>query len=453
MPSNLKKRVVDWTLFDQYPNHWGAALTVATVTACLRSGEYGYRETLCDFYTEALEGDPHTHAVLKKLFSGIANNEYELVSPKFDSESENEASQIVADEVTAVIERIPNYNASIYQLLWGYFSGLSASEIMWGFDTAWYIQALRCIPSRRVHYDDYFRPYVGDGSSTTTGELFSNYPGKFLVYEPVCTGDMPTREGLGRIIAYWMAFKRWGTRDFMSYCERFGKPTPIVTHKTGKGVDGKADEDDITLARSIVEGIGRGTQPGVSIPDTLTVAFADAASGSNKGGADSTVHNALIALCNAEISKAVLGNTLTTEVGSTGGNRALGDRQGEDQRDIQQTIAKQLDGVITNGLVKWIVRMNFGDDAVAKYCPVYHTKIEEPEDLESESRVLKTLVDVGLPIAVSDVYERFGWRMPTDDEETLKAREPEPIMPFGQDKTPGKEPNPDEDGEKEDNEK
>jgi phage gp29-like protein len=393
----------------------------------LRSFEYGTRQTYCDLLTELIEGDPHAHAVLKKCFANISNRDYELVPPALDSASDKRNAQVVADDVKRVIDNIPRWRASLYTLLWGHVTGVNASETLWGFDGSWYVKALSSIPSRMIDFDDDFEPYVPAWEGSQSGVKFSDYPGKFIVFAPTVTGELPTREGLGRILVYWLAFKRWGMRDFMSYTERYGKPTPIVTHKTGRD---KADEDDVTLAGTLISGIGRGTQPGASIPDTLTVDFANAASGSggSGSGSDRTVHNALIALCNAEISKAVLGGTLTTEVGSSGGNRALGDRQGEDQEAIQSAIARQLDDVVTSALVYWIVKLNFGDDAADRYCPRYHTKIEQSEDLKSAADVLKILVDAGLEVATADVYERFGYRMPTKGEDVLKAK-PAPKPP------------------------
>lgn len=427
------------------PNHWGAALTVAAVTSCLRSCENGNRETWADFLSEMLEGDPHAHAVLKKCYSSIANNDWEILPADCESEREKKNAQLVADDVARVIKAIPHWRANVFQLLWGHLTGLNASEIIWGYDgSEWYVRRLHSIPSRRCHLDDDFRPYVGDGWSSQPDVYFDDMPGKFLVYQPVVTGDVPTREGLGRIIAYWLAFKRWAVRDYVSYTERYGKPTPVVTHSTGlpEG-ERKADEDDVRLANSIVENIGRGTQPGASIPDTLKIDFADAGKGSGSGnGADRTVHNALIALCNAEISKAVLGGTLTTEVGSSGGNRALGERQGDDQDAIFEAIARQIDDVITAGLVDWIVRLNYGDVAADKYAPRYHTKIESEEDLESAANVLETLVGIGLEVRKAEVYERFGWGMPTKGDDVLTGAVA-PSSPPPSEPEPEPEPEPD----------
>lgn len=425
--ARLQKQVTEWTILDHAAAHWGAAMTIASVTSALRDYEYGYRETWADLLSELLEGDPHAHAVLKKCYSTIANAKFQIEPPELEDERDQHNAGVIADSVRATIQAIPNWRASVFQLVWGHFSGASALETLWGFDGAeWYVRKMLHVPTRRIDLDDFFRPYLSNGAART-GVLFEDHPGKFLVYLPVVTGDVPTREGLGRIIAFYMAFKRWGVRDYLSYCERYGKPTPLATYKTGRD---HADEDDVALCENVVEGLGRGTMPGAWIPDTLTLDFADAASGSGStSGKDRTVHQSLIDLCNAEISKAVLGNTLTTEVGSTGGNRSLGETQAKDQLENIAAIAKQIDEVITYNLVRWIVRLNFGEDAADKYCPQYVTKLEAPDDLKQASEVLETLVNIGLEVKRSDVHARFGWPMPQDGDDVL-AKAPATVMPI-----------------------
>lgn len=416
MQLNDRRPVVDWSLYDQAPQHWGAAMTVATVTSAMRNCEYGDRESWVDLLSELLEGDPNTHAVLKKCYSAISSKGWALVPKRFDdSEAENENARIVAEDVTARIAAVPNWSSRVYQLCWGHFSGAAAHEIMWAANDGWSILELRCVPSRRLQYDQHFDLYATDGNYATSGLYLNSLPGKFITFEPCVTGDVPTREGVGRVVAYWMAFKRWASRDLLSYIERFGKPMPVCTYKTGRET---ADEDDVALAQSIVQDIGRGTQPGAYLPDTLTLTFPSSQSAGGSGGADKTIHSAFIDKCNNEITIGVLGNTLTTSVGSSGGNRALGQVHENEEQYLIESIASQVDECITRYIVFWLVKLNFGDDAL-KYLPQYRTAIEPEIDMKPAADVLRILVESGLQVAAADVYERFGWRRPNNGEPVL----------------------------------
>jgi len=414
-PLTSTQPIADWTLYDKAAAHWGAAMTIGVVTSMMRQCELGQRDLWCDLLSELLEGDPHAHSVLKKCYSSISNHRWELIPPRFEDEGEQYKADIVARETTEIIAKIPNWKSRIYQLLWGHFTGASAHEVMWRFNGKWSIRELRHVPSRRLGFDDSFELYLTDGSYSTTGIPLGSLPGKFLAYVPCVTGEVPTREGLGRILAYWLGFGRWATRDFLTYVERFGKPLPLAVMKTGRVT---SDETDKTLANSLVQNIGRGTQFGAVVPDTIDLQFPSTGGSGGNGGAKVTVHGDFLDRKNAEVSKAVLGGTLTTEVGSSGGNRALGERQGVDQQEIIETIASQLDEAITAAIVVWLVRLNFGEDA-EKYTPQYHTMVETDDDQLAAAEVLKILVDSKVRLPANDVRERFGWREPSDDEEVV----------------------------------
>jgi len=421
MPSKLTKQIVDWTLYEQFPSHWGAALTVAAVTSRLRNAEKGYRQEYVDMLSELLEGDPHAYAVLSKKYNAIANCEFELLPARVEPEEEENA-RIVAGFVANSLHGTEGWRTSIAGMLWGDFYGVSAREILWerGVEE-WKIVSLELIHSRRIQYDQRFRPYVTNSPALHSGILFDDFPGKFVVFEPSLADEYQTRCGLGRVLAYFMAFKRFGVRDFLGYAERFGKPMPVARWTTSNdGNPRPADEDDIATAYDIVRDIGRGSQPGAAIPDSIEL---DVFGASDNSMADGIVHPVLIQLCNQEISKAVLGGTLSTDVGDTGGNRALGEVQSVGEWNNIAALARQLDETITHGVIWWLVALNFGEQYANKYLPTYHTIVEQGEDQALAADVLTTLYNVGLKIPVGWVYDRFGIPVPQEDEEVLSTSE------------------------------
>ena len=66
-----------------------------------------------------------------------------------------------------------------------------------------------------------------------------------------------------------------------------------------------------------------------------------------------------IALCDAQMSKAALGATLTTEVSTTGGNRALGGVQKQGEEKLYEFDAVSLAGTLKRDLVDWLVKLNW----------------------------------------------------------------------------------------------
>jgi phage gp29-like protein len=180
-----------------------------------------------------------------------------------------------------------------------------------------------------------------------------------------------------------------------------------------------ADEDDIETAKSIVRDIGRGSQPGAVVPDSIELELVGPGGETSRGASgDNTVHKALIEMCNAEISKAVLGGTLTTEVGDGGGNRALGEVQALQQSDIARSLAAQFDAAVTSQLVRWIVELNFGADMLP-LAPRYRTKCEPQEDMAAVADAFAVLVGTGLKVPEAWAYARFGIPAPMDDEPVI----------------------------------
>jgi phage gp29-like protein len=103
-------------------------------------------------------------------------------------------------------------------------------------------------------------------------------------------------------------------------------------------------------------------------------------------------------------------------------------QQGE--REVAAALAKQWDGCVTNGLVRWYVTLNYGEEAAVRLCPSYVTEIEQTDDLREAAETLEKLVGMGLSVVESEVRERFGWRAPIEGEAVLeKAAAPAPAPP------------------------
>ena len=410
------------TVLEHYPSHWGAALTVAAVTSVLRYSELGYRRILVDMLDELLEGDLHAHGVLRKVYGGIANRAWTIEPAKVDDDNERDAetAEFIAEDVHNAIASIPSWSTHVSAMLWAHYYGTTGREIMWRRDkNGWSIDRLERVHSRRISYDWDFKPFIHEADYATTGLYTSDFPGKFVIFEPQVVENYPTRQGIGRSLAYWMAFKRFTVREWLNVSERFGKPFPIIKFSTrNDGQPRLATDDDINVGKDLVVKIGKGSAPGAIVPDALDLQVVkDMAHG--EGG--KSIQSAFIDLCNSEESKAILANTLTTQVGSTGGNRALGEVMERGEAQLTRDLASQFDDCVTTQIIRWYVTLNYGEDKARRFCPKYVTDVNDPRDLEPDAKVLKILVDLGLKVPVSEVHERFGWREAIGDEPVLGA--------------------------------
>jgi phage gp29-like protein len=81
-------------------------------------------------------------------------------------------------------------------------------------------------------------------------------------------------------------------------------------------------------------------------------------------GANADVHAAMIAVCNAEISKVLVGQTLSTELDQKGGSRAAAETHSELRGEIVEADGKLVARTM-NRLFAWITEMNLGPAVAA----------------------------------------------------------------------------------------
>ena len=206
------------------------------------------------------------------------------------------------------------------------------------------------------------------------GLRVGSLPHKFIIHAPQLRGDYPTREGLGLQLCEWFVLKRVGARMGAQYLERWGKPFMDITFSTGDDDKPRAaDKPDIERAVAASGAIGAGSMSGWVHPDSVQVNAK-----SHDAGKKAVTFPEWIELCNGEISKPVLGNTLTTEVGSTGGNRALGQVHGDEEAKILAYDAQAMCDTLDEQLIASLVRLNYGADAM-KLAPHVRLHVTDPD--------------------------------------------------------------------------
>ncbi|MBR6421950.1 DUF935 family protein [bacterium] len=163
---------------------------------------------------------------------------------------------------------------------------------------------------------------------------------------------------------YWpVAFKKGNYKFWITFTEKYGTPWLVLKYALG------TSQEDIDKLEQQGEA---GIQDAVFvIPENGKVEILEAGGKS----ASAEIFDKLKAACNAEISKAILGQTLTTELGS-GGSLAAAQVHNEVRKDIVLHDARIIEETI-NQIVRWIVDLNFGREVEA---PKY--SFSEPEEVD-----------------------------------------------------------------------
>ncbi len=117
----------------------------------------------------------------------------------------------------------------------------------------------------------------------------------------------------------------------------------------------------------------------------------------------------------AEMSKAVLGQTLTTEQGARG-SQALGRVHDNVRRDLLEADAKAIAAVLKRDILAPLVRMNFGPDAMV---PTFQFMTEDAQDMSAFFLSVLNLQTAGVRVPQKWVRDELGIPEPEDGEELV----------------------------------
>ncbi len=306
-------------------------------------------------YRELLS-DSHVWACVQSRKSGILSLEWELNRGKARSRQvkiiENIFNQL---DLTTIISEI--LDASMF--------GFQPLEIIW--QKAGELIIPREIKAKPVEW------FVFDDENNLKLKTKEKRLGEFLPdrkflcpqYNPSYQNPYGERT-LSR--SFWsVVFKKGGMRFWALFTEKYGMPFLVGKHPRG------ASKDD---TESLADLLSSMVQDAIAvIPDDSSVEILE---GSKNSSAE--IYEKLIDKMNAEISKAILGQTLTTEIGSTG-SYAASNTHMDVRKDIIDSDKKLVEKTL-NQLIKWIYEINFTSEQV----PVFELYEEEDVDLALSQR-------------------------------------------------------------------
>jgi phage gp29-like protein len=181
---------------------------------------------------------------------------------------------------------------------------------------------------------------------------------------------------------YWpVKFKNSSFRFWASYMEKFGSPVVI-----GKYPRGTSNED----AEKLLEHLSNlADDSAIVSPNDIELELKDANNHST-----SAMYSEMIDKCNAEISKAILSQTLTTEVNS--GSKAAAETHLKVRKEIIEQDARLLESA-WNDLINIFYEINFSGTEIPKF-NISKLELESTHKLARDKALVK---DCGLKLANS----------------------------------------------------
>lgn len=425
---------------DRYQRRLGAGLTPQAITAAQREADLGQMARWADLLDEVRQGDPHLHGDLTKREVAVSGAEYELRLPANASKRDGAKAlrlcqdAIDAIEVPAGSLAVP-FRGALQQLATATYHGRAAIEAVWARDGRYLLpRNLYPIHPRRLAWSNErdWKLYLFDATSGDTpyarfpgipcDDAARFPPGKLLIHTPRSFGTYPTREGLGRALVWYSAFKRWSVRDWLAFAEWSGRGLRVGKYATGRDPtkDARANDEDVAALEAALD----------AMSSTVTTVIPDTTSLEVIAAKDNGVHAELVKLCNGEMSKVILGGTLTSDPGDKGA-RSLGEVHLRAMFQLLRGDAAGLADVIRRDMLAPIVRANLGDRAPV---PFLALNVDPPEDAVARADRLTKYMREGLTVPAKWLRDLESIPDPKDGDEVVggkptPATKPPPTPP------------------------
>lgn len=209
------------------------------------------------------------------------------------------------------------------------------------------------------------------------------------------------------LVAWFAAFKK-GLGWFMQFCERFGLPKPVIHY------DNPEDKENIIAQLNDQRVINA-----ILLEGDKQVEWAQMpASG------QSLPQRELLTMAESACHKAILGQTLTSDVSKSGGSFAQAKVHAGVQADTVMRYAEYVTDIINTQLIPAIVHLNFGRADM----PMPELRCKLPQNAANIERVqfwAQVLQIPGMSVIKSDIYDSLGIAMPTEGDEVLSTPAPQ----------------------------
>lgn len=328
-----------------------------------------YRELLCD---------SHVFACVQSRKAGVLSLDWEI--NRGTDKDQN------VEMVENLLKKL-NLHKLISDILDSTQFGYQPLEIIWKKTKSGHILPKNIVakPSEWFCFDD---------DNNLKFRTKENYYGeivpdkKFLLAQNNPSYNNPYGERTLSRVFWPVTFKKGGMKFWVVFTEKYGMP-----HLIGKHPRGATKEETNTLADMLEVMVEDAI---AVIPDDSSVEIQEA---NKTSSAD--IYEKLIDKMNSEISKAILGQTLTTEIGSTGSYAASNTHMAVRQ-DIIDSDKKLVESVI-NQLIQWIYEINFTNAEV----PNFELYAHEDVDLTLAQRD-KILSDTGIKFSKEYFIKTYG---------------------------------------------
>jgi phage gp29-like protein len=385
---------------DRWSSYPSAGLTPGRLAAILRQADWGDLRAQAELFEDIEEKDGHLASVMQTRRLAVLGLDGQ-VEDASDSAEDKKIAEFCREQLEAL-----NLEGLWTHLLGAVGQGYAAAELLWENDRQSLIKGFNEIHPKNITFVNSLTPRV---VTPDNWQGVDPPPFKLAFHRYYAKSGFPFRNGVLRVCAWMYLFKNFSLKDWAVFNEIFGMPLRL-----GKYESSATPADKEALRQAIAN---LGSDAAGIISKSTEIEFVEAA---QRLSGTSNPYEALINYLDRIMSKAVLGQTLTTDTTGGTGTYAAGRVHEEVRRDLLEADAKALARTMREQVLRPLVGFNFGWE---KPVPDYSLLVQDSPDLQADSVVIKNLADAGAGncIPLRHINEHFGIPEPQDGEATLGA--------------------------------
>ena len=377
--------------FSSYPSD---GLTPVKLARIFKEADAGDPFRQMELFEEMESKDTHLFSQLQTRKLAVTGLDWE-VQPFSQDETDQEIAAFVEEQ----LKELDGFSDNLMDILDAIGKGISFQEIEWEYrDGHVVVGNIEYVHQKKFYYDT-----LTDALMLRTEAFPGGIPlpeNKFIVHRYKAGSGHPSRYGVLRVVAWMYLFKNYDLKDWVSFCEVYGMPLRLGTY------DATASEKDKAALMDAI--VRMGTDAAGIVPSGTDIKFIE----SNKQSSVD-IYERLARFCDEQMSKAIVGQTLTSD---SGGSYAQSKTHNDVRQDLTEADCKAVMETVRRDLIRPLVEFNFG---VQAHVPYFILNANDTDDLKEPAEIVNTLAAAGLEIPKSWLYKKFNIPAPEDGEETI----------------------------------
>jgi len=379
------------------------------MAAILRAADEGDLSEQMALYEQMEEKDPHLFSVANTRRLAVTGLAWRVVSASEvdpDGTFDRRLADAAADYCRAALERVERFEEALQHLALAIGRNIAVAELVWEVDE----EGPRLADVVPV---DFGRLVLGrfDEVRVLTEEAPQEGIGlpaaKFVVHTPHAVCGHVSRGGLLRASALAYLGKQFALKDWLIFAEVFGMPVRIARYEPHASPEEKRE------LLAMLQKLGADAAGVFSKAVELEIK-------QTRTPGDVNPYESLCHYFNREMSKAWLGQTLTTDTARAIANLGAAEVHDKVRRDLRDDDLAKEARMVRRDVLRVLTRLRFGEAAESPY---FVRNADRPREPERLARTLAVAVrELGVRVPAGWAHAALGIPM---------ARAGEPVLAGG----------------------